>query len=92
LPEAHWESVVQAEGQEAPPPLHTYAPHEGLPVLPSGKAVQMPTVPGRAQESQAPSHAVLQQTPFTHWPEPHSLVPEQLVPLDSLGAHWPALQ
>jgi hypothetical protein len=92
LPEAHCASLVQAEGQEAPPPPHTYGAQVGLPVLPSGKAEQVPTLPGRAQESQAPPHAALQQTPSTHWPLPHWLVAEQLAPLDSLGAHWPALQ
>jgi hypothetical protein len=91
LPVAHCASLVQAEGQEVPPP-HTYAPHEGLPALPSGKAVQVPTLPGRAQESQAPPQAVLQQTPSTHWPLAHAPVPPQLAPSVSLGEHWPALQ
>jgi len=91
LPEAHCASLVQAVGQEALPP-HTYWPQEGLPALPSGRAVQVPTVPGRAQESQAPPHAALQHTPSTHWPLPHWVAVEQLAPLVSLGAHWPALQ
>jgi hypothetical protein len=92
LPEAHSASLAQDAGQDAPPPLHTKGAHVGLPALPSGKGVQVPTLPGRAHESQAPVHAVSQHTPSTHWPEAHALVPPQLVPLDSLGAHLPALQ
>src|SRR5262249_45486033 len=41
--------------------------------LPGGTSVHLPIDPGRAQPRQPPSHALLQQTPSTHWPDLHSL-------------------
>ena len=53
----------------------------------------MPTEPARLQASQAPPlHVVLQQTPSTQLPLPHSLVAEQVAPLVFFGTQAPALQ
>jgi hypothetical protein len=42
--------------------------------------VQVPTKPLRLQALQAPSQALSQQTPSTHWPEVHGLDAAHAVP------------
>jgi hypothetical protein len=49
-------------------------------------------LPGTLQASHAPPQAVLQQTPSTQLPLPHSLAAVQLVPLVSLATQTPPLQ
>ena len=44
-------------------------PHPGLPVEPPAASEQVPTAPARLQASQAPAHAVSQQTESTQLPE-----------------------
>jgi hypothetical protein len=88
----HWVSLVQVAPQLAEEPLHTYAPQEGLPVLPEATGLQVPTLPVTLQASQAPPHAVLQQTPSTQLPLPHWLLAVQVVLLVFFGTHAPALQ
>jgi hypothetical protein len=44
-----------------------------------GTGVQVPTVPGRAQEKQGPSQLVAQQTPCAQKPLTHSALTEQAV-------------
>jgi hypothetical protein len=62
---------VQDAGQDADAPPHTYGEQAGLPVLPAVRTEQVPTEPATLQASQAPPHAVLQQTPSTQLPEAH---------------------
>jgi hypothetical protein len=83
---------VQAVGQLAEEPPHTYGAHEGEPVLPDATGAQVPALPCRLHASQAPVHAVLQHTPSTHWPLPHWLFAVQAALLVCFGTHAPALQ
>jgi hypothetical protein len=83
---------VQAVGQLADEPPHTYGAHEGEPVLPEATGPHVPTLPGRLQASQAPPQAVLQHTPSTHWPLPHWLFAVQAVLVVCFGTHAPPLQ
>jgi hypothetical protein len=72
---------VQAEGHEADEPLHTYGAHEGVPTLPADTGLHVPTLPARLQASHEPPQAVLQHTPSTQLPLPHSLAAVQVAPL-----------
>jgi len=92
LPLTHWLSVVQVMGQLADEPLHMYGAHAGVPVLPAGEFVHVPSLPAALQESQAPEQALLQHTPSTQLPLVHWLLAEHTAPLDILGTHAPALQ
>jgi len=49
--------------------------------------VHVPTVPERLQASQAPPHAVLQQTPSMQLPEVHIASVEHATPLATFGRH-----
>jgi len=84
--------VVHAVGQLAEEPPHTYGAHAGLPALPTADGAQVPTLPAMLHASQAPPQAVLQHTPSTHWPLPHWLFAEQVMPFCCLGTQAPALQ
>ena len=79
---AHTTPALPLKRAHAPVPSHT-------PVVPQVVAAsvgqrspgsvpwnagrQVPSVPGFTQVKQARLHASLQQTPSTHWPEPHSV-------------------
>jgi hypothetical protein len=63
-----------------------------VPLLPAVTGEQVPTLPGTLQESQAPVQAVSQHTPSTHWPVPHWLFAEQVMPEGPFGTHAPSLQ
>ncbi len=63
---AHSPSVTQVVPQKPDKPPHTYGAHEGAPVAPAGRALQVPVTPERSHASQAPPHAVLQQNPSMH--------------------------
>jgi hypothetical protein len=71
LPVVHWASVAQVVAQEADVPPQVYGAQDGLPPLPAGTTEQVPTLPLRLHASQAPPHAVLQQTPSAQLPELH---------------------
>jgi hypothetical protein len=92
LPEEHWVSEEQVVPQLAEEPVHTYGPQEGLPALPEATGPHVPMLPATLQASQAPPHAVLQQTPSTQLPLPHWLLAVQEVALVFLGTQAPALQ
>jgi hypothetical protein len=85
-------SAVQLVGQLVVEPLHTYAPQLGVPCVPDASVVQVPTDPETLQASQAPPHALLQQTPSTHWFERQSEASEQVWPLPFLPTHTPPVQ
>jgi hypothetical protein len=103
-PEAQAKSLAQVVGHAAEAPLHTYGAQAGVPALPEGVAVHVPTLPGRLQASQAPAQAVSQQTPSTQLPNSHSLLPPQValgaffsshcpLPLQKWpSAHWASLE
>ncbi len=59
---------------------------------PEATRLHVPTLPAWLQESQAPPHAVLQQTPSTQLPLPHWLAAEQVAPFVFLGTQAPASQ
>jgi hypothetical protein len=61
-----------------------------VPVLPAATGEQVPTLPGTLQESQAPLHAVSQQTPSTQLPLRHWLE-EVHATGPSFGTHAPLL-
>jgi hypothetical protein len=84
--------LVHAVGQAAEEPVHTKGAQEGLPAEPAETGEQVPTLPARSQASQAPPHAVLQQTPSTQLPEAQALAAEQAPPLVFLGTQAPASQ
>ena len=67
--------------QLAAVPSQRYGLHDGAPALPAPMTLQVPTFPMRLQASQAPSQAVLQQTPSTQLPDEHWLFAEQMAPL-----------
>jgi hypothetical protein len=48
--------------------------------LPVGTFVQVPSVPVRAHDRQAPSHALSQQTPCAQKPDRHSVLAEHDAP------------
>jgi hypothetical protein len=56
--------------------------------------LQVPAVPVRLHDEPAAVHVVAQQTPCAQMPVLHALgvADEQVVPLESFGTHWPALQ
>jgi hypothetical protein len=60
--------------------------------VPAATGPQVPTLPAMLQASQAPSQAVLQHTPSTHWPLPHWLLAVQVTPGVCFGTHAPSLQ
>ncbi len=80
---------MQALGHEAEEPLQTYGPQEGVPALPATIGLHVPTIPVRLHASQAPLHAVLQQTPSTQLPLPHWLAALHTAPGLSFGTHAP---
>lgn len=87
---AHWESFVHEVGQSGPVPLQVKRPQLGFcPDVPAGTFLQVPTEPVRLQRSQPPSHALLQQTPSTQWPDEHWLSAKQPAPRPSLGTQAP---
>ena len=69
-----------------------------FPAEPAGVLVQVPAAPARLQASQAPAQAVLQHTPSTQFPLPHSLATWQAAPraffgrqqLARMGLDWEA--
>jgi hypothetical protein len=67
-------------------------PQVGLPALPAVLTAQVPTEPVRLHASQAPPHAVLQQTPSTQLPEAHWLAAVHTVPLAIFGTQLVPLQ
>jgi hypothetical protein len=60
LPAEQLASTVHIAGHAEPPP-HTYGMHEGLPALPAGWLVQVPSAPGTLHALHAPAHDELQQ-------------------------------
>jgi hypothetical protein len=60
--------------------------------VPGSAAMHVPTLPDCAHVWQVPPQALLQQTPSTQKPLPHSAVVTQAVPLPSCGTHAPARQ
>ncbi len=89
---AHCESAVQALGQRGEVPLHTYGAQEGLPALPEGMGLHVPTLPVRLQTSQLLSHAELQHTPSTQWLPRHCSARLQLAPVPRRGTQAPFWQ
>jgi hypothetical protein len=68
-----FESVAQLTGHVAAPE-QTKGEHEGAPVAPAGRILQVPSeVAPKAtvQASQLPEHAELQQTPSAQNPDAH---------------------
>jgi len=78
-------------GQVALAPVHCSAasqgPPEALHTVAADCSVQVPMLPVRLQASQAPLHAVVQQTPSTQLPEVHWVSLEQFVPFESFARH-----
>jgi hypothetical protein len=68
--------------------LHWYGAQDGLPGLVTGEATHVPV----AQTEHAPGHDVLQQTPPTHRPLPHTSAVAHATPLAKLPAQMPAAQ
>ena len=92
LPLTHWALLVQAVGQLAEVPPHTYGEQEGLPALPEARGLQVPTLPVRLQASQVPAQAELQHTPSTQLPLEHWLAAPQTAPPFFLGTQAPPEQ
>ncbi len=92
MPNEHWLSEVQDTGHDADEPPQTYGAHEGLPVVPATRTAQVPTEPVTLHASQAPPHAVLQQTPSTQLPERHWLFAVHAGPLPSFATQLVPLQ
>jgi hypothetical protein len=56
----------------------------GVGDVPAGTGVHVPTVPVRLHATQAAAQPVLQQTPCSQYPEPHSVAVVQVTPLTFL--------
>jgi hypothetical protein len=89
-PEAHWLSPEHDVGQLAELPPQTNGVQLGAPVAPAAAITQVPPAP--VQLSQAPAHAVVQQTLSAQNPEAHAPPPPapQLWPLSSLQLPAPS--
>jgi hypothetical protein len=77
---------------QAPRPSQVLRPHSPAASVPAEVGVQPPTSPGTLQATQAPSHALLQQTPSTQKPEAQSVLTLQVRPLPFGPAHPPPEQ
>ena len=86
-------SVTHDDGHAALAPLHTNGAHEGLPAPLTSAHTPLVAAPyATVHASQAPAHAVLQQTPSTQLPEEHCAVAEQPVPFACLAMQAPPEQ
>jgi hypothetical protein len=92
LPLWHALPLVQLVGQVDDVPSHRYGEQTGDPGSPAATTVHVPSLPVRLHASQAPAHAVSQQSPSTQFPLRHCSVARQAAPAASLGTHVPLLQ
>lgn len=73
---SHWVAAQPPEQvlEQAPAPLQVNAPQPFSGSVPLAWLRQVPMKPVRLHATHDPLHALLQQTPSTHWPELHSQV------------------
>ena len=64
--------LAQVVGHCAEVPLQSWLPQLGLPALPAGSSVQVPTLPTSPHASQGPLQVASQQAPSTQKPVRHS--------------------
>jgi hypothetical protein len=76
----------------APRPSQVLRPHSPAESVPAAVGVHPPTSPGTLQATQAPSQALLQQTPSTQKPLAQSVFTAQVRPLPFGPAHAPPEQ
>ena len=94
------QALPLAYSRQAPPPSQNPSvPQPAAPLsahwprgsAPAATSVQVPAVPARAQDRQAPRHPLAQQTPCSQKPEPHSVAAAQAVPA-AFFLHVPPIQ